>query len=156
MECSIPSRHPAIAWLVEHVADVITKYQVGSDGRTGYERLYGKKVREEGLQFGERVYWRHRKYTTMNADLEPRWSLGTWLGWKGGGLSHRASCDGEVIEARAGTRRPLADRWHTEDVQRLAATPWANPAPRESPDGEPPALLPPRADAPAGPAPAQP
>ena len=44
-----------MTWLVECVADLVTKYMQGADGRTGYERLFGKQVHEEGLEFGERV-----------------------------------------------------------------------------------------------------
>jgi hypothetical protein len=36
------------AWLVEHVSDVLTKYLVGADGHSAYERLFGKQAREEG------------------------------------------------------------------------------------------------------------
>ena len=48
LECKlghrVPSRHPLMAWLVEHVADVSTKYLRGIDGRTAYEMLFGKQV----------------------------------------------------------------------------------------------------------------
>ena len=36
----VPSKHPILAWLVEHVADTATKYLKGADGRTAYERLF--------------------------------------------------------------------------------------------------------------------
>ncbi len=51
----MPTKHPVMIWLVENVADVVTKYLQGADGRTAYERLFGKKAHEEGLEFGERV-----------------------------------------------------------------------------------------------------
>ncbi len=44
-----PSGHPVLTWLVEHVTDIISKYMVGVDGKTGYERLFGRPVREDGL-----------------------------------------------------------------------------------------------------------
>ena len=46
--CRLPSAHPVMAWLVEHVADLITKYMQGADGILGYQRFFGKQVREEG------------------------------------------------------------------------------------------------------------
>ena len=45
----IPSKHPLVTWLVEHVADVITKYLRGSDGRTAYEPFFGKQIHEESF-----------------------------------------------------------------------------------------------------------
>ena len=53
-----PADHPALAWVVEAVGDLATKHLRGSDGRTGYERLFGKSPREEGLELGEMVLWR--------------------------------------------------------------------------------------------------
>ena len=32
--------HPVIAWLVEFVGDVLTKYMVGLDGKTAYEAIW--------------------------------------------------------------------------------------------------------------------
>ena len=54
LEHRVPSKHPLMAWLVEHVADVSKKYLRGIDGRTAYERLFGKQVHEEGVEFGEK------------------------------------------------------------------------------------------------------
>ncbi len=39
-----PSGHPVLTWLVEHVTDIISKYMVGLDGKTGYERLFGRPL----------------------------------------------------------------------------------------------------------------
>eukprot|EP00974_Lingulodinium_polyedra_P131718 11218884-Lingulodinium_polyedra.AAC.1 len=47
-----------LVWLVEFVVDLATKYLAGSDGKTFVERLFGKKCREECLEFGEVVLWR--------------------------------------------------------------------------------------------------
>ena len=70
----IPSKHPTLAWLMEHAADVVTKYLQGSDGRTGFERLFGKQVHEEGLEFGERVLWKKRKENDYNVVIDSRWA----------------------------------------------------------------------------------
>ena len=66
---TIPSQHPALTWLVECVADIVTKYLQGADVRTGYERLFGTQVHEEGLEFGERVLWRKHRSDDRNVVL---------------------------------------------------------------------------------------
>ena len=38
----LSGKHPVTAWLVERAADLLSKYQVGDDGKTGYERWKGK------------------------------------------------------------------------------------------------------------------
>ena len=57
----IPTHHPLMTWLVEHVGEIISKYTKGSDGRTPLERLLGKPCREEALEFGEKVWFRSKK-----------------------------------------------------------------------------------------------
>jgi hypothetical protein len=77
-----PSVHPVFSWLVEHVADLATKYLQGSDGRTAYERLFGKRIHEEALAFGECVLLRKRRTQDMNVVIDSRWADGVWLGRK--------------------------------------------------------------------------
>eukprot|EP00969_Alexandrium_andersonii_P266774 11790068-Alexandrium_andersonii.AAC.1 len=45
--------HPVMLWLIEHAGELLTQYMVGHDGRTPYERLFGKPCREDGYEFGE-------------------------------------------------------------------------------------------------------
>ena len=42
LAAKLPGSHPLTAWLVEHAADLLNKYQRGEEGRTSYERLRGK------------------------------------------------------------------------------------------------------------------
>ena len=49
---TIPSAHPIMTWLVEYVSDILTKYMIGADGKTAYQRLFGKKTHEEELELG--------------------------------------------------------------------------------------------------------
>ena len=73
----IPSSHPVFAWLVGHIGDIISKYLQGKDGRTGYERLYGKPAREQALEFGEQIWWRAQRRHDSNVALDARWYPGT-------------------------------------------------------------------------------
>eukprot|EP00969_Alexandrium_andersonii_P144977 6410364-Alexandrium_andersonii.AAC.1 len=54
----VPVDHPAMLWLVEHAGELLAKYLVGHDGRTAFERLTGKPSRDDGYEFGERVFYR--------------------------------------------------------------------------------------------------
>jgi hypothetical protein len=119
-----PSGHPVLTWLVEHVSDIITKYMVGLDGKTGYERLFGRPVREEGLEFGETLHWRHRATQDMNVVLDARWSNGVWLGRKWGGIIHQVFANGKVHEIRGIQRQPREARWRKEALEAVTATPW--------------------------------
>jgi len=124
IDAKFPSNHPVLTWLVEHVGDVISKYMVSADGKTAYERLFGRPVREEGLEFGETLHWRHRPAKDMNVVLDTRWSSGVWLGRKWGGIVHQIYANGSVHEVRGVQRQPRDLRWHKESLEAISVTPW--------------------------------
>ena len=45
----------AMAWLVEHCANILFKCQQGKDGRTPFERLRGKQFSGSMMEFGSQV-----------------------------------------------------------------------------------------------------
>ena len=65
------------------------KCMVGQDGKTAYERLFGKPIRDEALEFGERLWWRPPRTTSYNVLLELRWRAGVWLGRRWGAPTHQ-------------------------------------------------------------------
>ena len=73
---------------------------VSLDGKTGYERLYGRPVRDEGLEFGETLHWMHRRTQDRNVVLDARWSSGVWLGRRWGSVVHQVFANGKVYEIR--------------------------------------------------------
>ena len=146
LQVRIPAGRPMIAWVAESAGDLVTKHLRGQDGRTGYERLFGKAPREEGLELGEMVLRRRPKQAGMNVLLEARWEQGIRLGRRWGGVAHLVGAGKEVFETRAVQRRPEEERWDVAAVQGPRATPWRNPAPEE--DDQELVVLPPRADAP--------
>ena len=50
--------HAVWSWLVEYAGWLITRCQVGRDGKTAYERVKGKRAKIQGLEFGEGVFWK--------------------------------------------------------------------------------------------------
>ena len=64
----IPVTHPVTLWMVEHASELLTKYLVGRDGKTPYERLTGKRYRVEAFEFGEKVRYQRKKAPVSTAD----------------------------------------------------------------------------------------
>ena len=118
----IPIHHPVMAWLVSHVAECLSKYQVGHDGKTPFQRHFGKPVKDEGLEFGELVFYRLRKGEVK--DLDAKWMPGLWLGKPWGAITHRIWTGDRTIEAYAVQRRPRDERWSLEELMKVTATPW--------------------------------
>ena len=78
MKCEVLSRHPILAFLVEHAGRVMSSYQVGRDGLTAYELHAGKPYRRQLVEFGERVRhadstWRCK--TSETGSQVARWSI---------------------------------------------------------------------------------
>ena len=132
---------PLMSWLVEHTAELLTKYTISHDGRTPLERLTGNKYRIANFEFGEQVMVRtplvvaralppggasepaggRRRIASMDA----RWAPGTWLGQRWGTNAHLVAVSPtEVLESRSVIRRPASERWCPEALRAICATPW--------------------------------
>ena len=48
-------KHPGFTWLVEHAADVLTKFHVGADGMTAHEKIKGRAYSGMMMEFGQAV-----------------------------------------------------------------------------------------------------
>ena len=49
----LPIEHPVWPWLVEYAAFLLTRGEVGKDGKTAYERSRGKEANIQGFEFGK-------------------------------------------------------------------------------------------------------
>ena len=76
--CRLPLKHPAIVWLVRHVAWLITRYNTGRDGCSPFRRIFGKPYNGSICKFGEQVHYKLSGHPSSR--VEPRWELGAWVG----------------------------------------------------------------------------
>ena len=51
------STHMCVPWMIRHAAELIDRFAVDSDGRTGYQRRKGKRFGGQMMQFGEGVMY---------------------------------------------------------------------------------------------------
>ena len=81
--CREPLSHAIITWMACHAAILLTRFCVGHDGHTAWERLRGKPYRIGLPGFAEAV-WRPlaRKGSRQEAagKLEPRWAKAVFWG----------------------------------------------------------------------------
>ena len=81
IEEEITSDSIIMQWLVRWVAMLYSRYKVGPDGKTAYERQKGRKCKMEVVPFGEKIW-----YTELNKSgdkkmaLEEAWHESVWLG----------------------------------------------------------------------------
>ena len=65
-------------WLVEYAAFLLNRHEVGQDGRTAYERLKGKRATSLGVEIGEKLMWKEKKF----GKLSPMWEEGISSGFE--------------------------------------------------------------------------
>ena len=53
IEARLPTSSPLFAWLVIHAGNIITLHEVGRDGRVPFQRLRGRKMHPELIEYGE-------------------------------------------------------------------------------------------------------
>ena len=128
----VASDSAVLKWLVEHTADLLTKYTMNDTGQSPYEELHGRKVKERRVEFGERVYFHTPK--KGRAKLDKRWRLGIYLGHASNSNEQFVGLrNGNVIRTRSTTRVVARSRWDARAVLGVIGTP-ADPTP--TPDEE--------------------
>ena len=116
--------HPVFAWLVEHAVDLHNKFLVGSDGKTVYERLKGKKYRGEVLPFASPVMLRVSE-KVQGGVMSERWYEGMWLGKRFHTEEHLVAraTDGVVVRPRSVQSLPNAISMDL--LNKIVGAPWA-------------------------------
>ena len=136
---SLPGKHAVTAWLVEHVGDLISRYQVGDDGRTGYERHKGKPYTREAIEFGEKKHYRrNKKQQSRDWKLEVNWGEGHYLGTSRRTGEAIIGTQAGVIGAGTIRRMGAHRRWDRESPQAVVGLPWQRKPndPREEADAQ--------------------
>ena len=121
--CKIGVEHACFPWLVEHAADVLTKFVIGRDGMTAWERLKGKKYSGLLFEFGTKVL--HRvAHKPVGGEMAARWLPAVWLGKRFATDEHTVAMeDGTVV--RTGTVREFPGQAFDKDlVDQIIGAPW--------------------------------
>ena len=99
-----------LCWLVEFAALVISRYSVGHDGKTLYERLKDKKSNMFGFEFGDRVLIRRVPVSSKLAKLDSLWNAGVFVGYRSTTGEYMFDTPERAFETRALRRQPKEER----------------------------------------------
>jgi hypothetical protein len=68
-------------WMIRWAAMLCSRYLVGKDNMTGYERRRGRKCNDDITLFGEQVWYKKAKENKEKRDkFDSEWESGIWLG----------------------------------------------------------------------------
>eukprot|EP00973_Karenia_brevis_P000835 115507-Karenia_brevis.AAC.1 len=96
-------------WMIRWAAMICSRYVVGRDGRTAYERRRGRRCNLQVVPFGERVWYRQiREYKERKDKFDSEWKEGVWLG-------HSRNSNEVLIGTKDGVVRAYAIRRQEEE-----------------------------------------
>ena len=78
----IDATHSMWPWIAEHAGFLLTRYEVGRDVKTAYERLKGKSAKVQGMAFAEGTLWKRKRAGGPLGKLTCMWEDGIYLGVK--------------------------------------------------------------------------
>ena len=123
----LPTNSPMMQWASEHAPFLISRYQLGHDGKTAYRRLMGKDAKNKIVEFGEQVLAKPMRSKRMKRKvaLRSKWVAATWVGATRNSNEHIVVLaeGGPAIRVRTVKRRPMPDRWNVERLNEVRATP---------------------------------
>ena len=108
---------------------VYSRYKVGNDGKTAYERQKGRKCKLVVVPIGELVVYKKLGETAQERkSLESHWFEGVWLGHARGSSEALLGTKDGVVRAWAVRRKPEEERWGAEAITEMRGAP-AKPNP---------------------------
>jgi len=123
-EISIDSADVVIHWMIRWAAMMVSRYMVGKDGRTGFERRRGRPCRTPVACFGESIWFKQVRETKARQNkLESEWQRGVWLGQSRSSNETIVGTRDGVVRAYAIKRQAPDQRWNGADIKAMQGTP---------------------------------
>ena len=101
----------------------LSRYQVGTDGMTAFERRRGRKCNIPTVSFGEKVWYKKRDKPKDQQKSEATWEKAIWLG-------HARDSNETIVGTVDGTFRAYAikrmsedERWDAELIRNMQGIP---------------------------------
>ena len=110
-------------WIIRWAAMNISRFQVGTDGMTPYERRRGRKCRVPIVCFGEKIWYQKRDRPKDRNKSEPGWEKAIWLGHARDSNESVVGTPEGAFKAYAIKRMTEAERWDAEMIKSVRGTP---------------------------------
>ena len=129
---AIDSDAPIMQWLVRWAAMVPSRFLVGKDQKTAFERRRGRKCNIPVEIFGEKVWYKELKAKNgVQNKLETDWHEGAWLGHARSSNEVLIGTAQGVVRAWAIKLKPEDEKWDAELIRNMKGSP-AQPNPNKS------------------------
>ena len=133
LESRIPAKHPLIAWLVRHAANVLTWAVKGQDGKTAYHRVRGKPFCTRFMTFGEQCRYKMRSPESFSASGDGRrFHVGTQVGVDRRTRQYMIHSGDGILYVRTVLRLPEPNKWNKDELAKIRATPGSLHVPKDT------------------------
>ena len=100
-----------LCWMIEHAGCLLRRFKIGSDGKTSYERVKGRKSNRMMVPFGECVWWMPmRPQSKEPTNLDPRVEEGCFVGLREASDEALIMTPQGLVKCRDIRRRPGPER----------------------------------------------
>ena len=111
-------------WMIRWAAELYSRYAIGRDGLTPYERRRGRRCAIPVAAFGERVWYKElRQHHERRDKMESEWFEGLWLGHSRNSNEHLVGTSRGVVKAYSIKRRAEDERWNRPFIEETRGTP---------------------------------
>ena len=102
----------------------MTRFEVGRDGRTPFQRLWGKVSKINLVEFGEKVHVGFPTKSSLDRGrMAPKWGQGVWLGIRWGTNELFIYTGDGIKKVRDIMRFPADERWDAAALETIQALP---------------------------------
>ena len=123
-EMSIKPDDAIVLWMIRWSAMCLSRFQVGQDGRTAYERRRGRKCQLPVVPFGEKVWYHQAREGKERKDkFVSEVKEGIWLGHTRSSNEAVVGTKDGVVRAHTIKRREADERWDGKMVREIRGTP---------------------------------
>ena len=113
-----------IQWMTRWAAMMVSRYMVGKDGRTSYERRRDRACRVPMATYGEKVWYKQiREQKERKDKIESGWHEGPWLGQSRSTNETIVETAEGVVRACATRRQDADERWTGDLIKKIQGNP---------------------------------
>ena len=109
--------------MIRWAAICYSRYAVGRDGRTAYERLRGGSCKAIVVPMGEKVWHKRVRAGERQNKAETEWSEGIWLGPATGSSETQIGTEKGVVRASTIKRQDQSQRYGKKEIREMQGTP---------------------------------
>ena len=138
LKSKIDPNHSMLTWIARHAAFLLTRFRIGDDGKSAYQRAVGREWRRPTVVFGEQILFKPvgAAGKKRSSPLEPRVAMGRYVGTASRNADLLVMTPTGVVKGHSLHRRAEEDRWSKEGFDQLRGLPWkwTNPVERAPPN----------------------